>query len=147
MAEFVLKNNFLEFNGSVKQQVSGMVRNGTKCAPTHACIFMDEVETEYLETQERTPPICFRHIGDIFFIWTHGKEHLETFLQELNNFNPNLKFIYESNVKEIPFLDFKVKLNKGKIGTDLHFKSTDKHHYLNFTSSHPNHAERPIVHG
>ena len=32
MTEFMLKNNFLEFNGSVKQ-VSGMTI-GTKCAPT-----------------------------------------------------------------------------------------------------------------
>ena len=42
MAEFVLKINFFEFNGSVKQQVSGTVI-GTKCAPTYACIYMDEV--------------------------------------------------------------------------------------------------------
>ena len=52
MAEFVLKNNYLEFNGSVKQQVSGTAI-GTKCAPTYACIYIDEVETEFLETQER----------------------------------------------------------------------------------------------
>ena len=42
MAEFLLKINFFEFNGSVKQQVSGTVI-GTKCAPTYACIYMDEV--------------------------------------------------------------------------------------------------------
>ena len=66
MVEFVLKSNFFEFNGSVKQQVSGMAI-GTKCAPTYACIFMDKVETEFLKTQERTPLIWFRYIGDIFF--------------------------------------------------------------------------------
>ena len=32
MAEFLLKNNFFEFNGSVKQQVSGTAI-GTKCEP------------------------------------------------------------------------------------------------------------------
>ena len=68
---------------------------GTKCAPTYACIYMDEVETEFLKTQERTALVWFRYIDDIFFIWTHGKEHLETFLQELNNFNPDLKFTCE----------------------------------------------------
>ena len=47
-------------------------------------------------------------IDDIFFIWTHGKEYLEIFLQELNNFNPDLKFTYESNEKEIPYLDLNV---------------------------------------
>ena len=107
---------------------------------------MDEVETEFLKAQERTPLIWFRYIDDIFFIWTHGKEHLETFLQELNNFNPDLKFTYESNEKEIPFLDLKVKLNEGKISTDLYIKSTDRHQYLHFTSSHPNHTKRSIVH-
>ena len=110
MTEFVVKNNFFEFNGSVKQQVSGTAI-GTKCAPTYACIYMDEVETEFLKTQENTPLAWFRYIDDIFFIWTQGKEHMETFLQELNNFNPDLKFNFASNEKEIPFLDLKVKLN------------------------------------
>ena len=30
MVEFVLKNNFLEFNGQIKQQISGKTI-GTKC--------------------------------------------------------------------------------------------------------------------
>ena len=76
---------------------------------------MDGVETEFLKTQERTPLVWFRYIDEIFFIWTHGKGHLETFLQELNNVNPDLKFTYESNEKEIPFLDLKVKLKRVKL--------------------------------
>ena len=144
MAEFVLKNNFFEFNGSVKQQVSGTAI-GTKCAPTYACIYMDEVETEFLKTQERTPLVWFRCIDDIFFIWTHGKEYLETFLQELNDFNADLKLTYESNEKKSPFLGLKVKFNQGKISTDLYIKSTDRHQYPHFTSSHPNHTKRSIV--
>ena len=49
MAEFVLKNNLSEFNASLKQQVSGTAI-GTKCAPTYASIYMDEVKTEFLKT-------------------------------------------------------------------------------------------------
>ena len=41
----------------------------------------------------------------VFFICNHDKEHLEIILQELVNFNPDLGFTYESNEKEIPFLD------------------------------------------
>ena len=144
MAEFRLKNNFFEFNGSVKQQVSGTAI-GIECAPTYACIYMDEVETEFLKTQERTPLVWFRCIDDIFFIWTHGKEYLETFLQELNDFNADLKLTYESNEKKSPFLGLKVKFNQGKISTDLYIKSTDRHQYPHFTSSHPNHTKRSIV--
>ena len=144
IAEFVLKNNFFELNSYVKQQVSGTAI-GAKYAPTYACIYMDEVETEFLKTQERTPLVWFRDIDDIFFVWTHGKEHLETFLRELNNFDTDFKFAYESNEKEIRFLDLKVKLNEGKISADLYIKSTDRHQYLHFTSSHPNHTKTSIV--
>ena len=51
MAEFVLQNNFFEFNWEVKRQKSGTAI-GTKFAPPYACIFMDEVETEFLKSQE-----------------------------------------------------------------------------------------------
>ena len=51
MAEFVLKSNFFEFNGEVKKQKSGTAIR-TKFAPPYACIFMDEVETEFLKSQE-----------------------------------------------------------------------------------------------
>ena len=88
---------------------------------------MGKVETEFLKTQERAPLVCFRYIDDIFFIQTHGKEHLQIFLQEPNNFDSDFKFTYEPNEKEIPFLDIKIKLNEGKICTYLYIKSTDKH--------------------
>ena len=37
MAEFVLKNKFFEFNGQIKQQISGTAI-GTKCTPKYTCI-------------------------------------------------------------------------------------------------------------
>ena len=76
---------------------------------------------------------------------TYGKEHLETFLKELNNFNPDLKFTYKSNEEKIPFLDLKAKLNEGKISTYFRIKSTERHSYLDFTSSHPNHTKMTRV--
>ena len=50
MASFVLKNNIFEFNGKVKQQISG-----TKFAPAYTCIFMDKIENDFLKTQQNTP--------------------------------------------------------------------------------------------
>ena len=54
MVGFVQKNNFFEFNGEVKWQKSGTAI-GTKFAPPYACIFMDEVETEFLKSLELQP--------------------------------------------------------------------------------------------
>ena len=50
MAKFVLQNNYFEFNGETKKQISGTAI-GTKFAPPYACLFMDQVETEFLKTQ------------------------------------------------------------------------------------------------
>ena len=144
MAEFVLKNNLFEFNSKVYQQKSGTAI-GTKFAPPYACIYMDEVEQKFLETQDKKPLIWLRYIDDIFFIWTHGEQQLETFLNDLNSFSPNLNFASEKKKKSIPLLNLKVKLVNGKLETDLHIKSTDRHHYLHYMSSHPEHTKRSIV--
>ena len=45
-------------------------------------------------------------------------------------------------MKKNPFLDLKVKLNEGKISTDLY---TNRHQYLHFTSSHCNHTNSSVV--
>ena len=144
MAEFVLKNSFFEFNGLVKEQISGTAI-GTKCAPSYACIFMDEFETKFIESQQNKPLVWFRYIDDIFFIWTHGEEKLKSFLEDLNKFEPYLKFTHEFSKESLPFLDLKVKLLEGKIKTDLYIKETDRHQYLHYSSSHPNHTKRSIV--
>ena len=66
MAEFVLKNNLLEFNNKVFQQIS-RTAIGTTFATPYACIYMDRVEQDFLETQELQPLLWLRFIDDIFF--------------------------------------------------------------------------------
>ena len=118
MADFVLKNNCFEFNRDVKRQKSGTAI-GTKFASPYACIFMNEVETEILKSKELQPFLWLRYIDDIFFMWTHGKEKLTQFLNELNNFRSNLKFTYETSSCTVNFLDVNVSLRNGAIHADL----------------------------
>ena len=106
---------------------------------------MVEVEEMFLETQSKKSLIWLRYIDDIFFIWTHGEQELERFLKDLNNFTPNLSFTHEASKNCIPFLDLKVKLIDGKLETDLYMKPTDRHQYLHYLSSHPEHTKRSIV--
>ena len=95
---------------------------------------MDEMETNFLKTQQLQP---FRFIDDIFFMWTHGKEQLNLFLKDLNEFHPNLKFTYETSQNSVDFLDLNVSLKDDAIFTDLHIKPTDGHQFLHYKSSHP----------
>ena len=53
---------------------------GTKFAPPYACIFMDRLENEILDTQILKPLVWLRYIDDIFFIWTHSEEELKKFM-------------------------------------------------------------------
>ena len=143
MAEFVLKNNFFEFNGEVKRQKSGTAF-GTKFAPPYACIFMDKVETEFLKSQELQPFLWLRYMDDIFSIWTHGTQELDSFINELNKFDPNLSFTYETSKEMVNFLDLNVSLRNGAVSTDLYVKPTDGHQYLYYKSFHPEHIKNSI---
>ena len=78
-----------------------------------------------------------RHIGDIFFIWTHAEDKLKTFLENLNQFLPNIKFTHQPGKESILFLDLTVKLSLGKLETDLHIKPTVRHQYLYYSFSYP----------
>ena len=115
MAEFVLKNNYFEFNEGTEQQLSGTAID-TKFAPPYSCIFMDKLETNFFETQTLRLLVCFRSL-DVFFLSTHGEENLKRFLNNLSNCDPNINLIYQYSEKEMLFLDLKVGIKNGNITT------------------------------
>ena len=78
-------------------------------------IFMDELETKFLQSQSLKPFVWFRYIGDIFFIGIHGQDKLEKFLGDLNSFDNNIKFTHKSSKENVTFLDLIVKLSKGRL--------------------------------
>ena len=62
MARFVLENYY--FNGDVKKQISGTAI-GTKFAPPYACIFMDDLEAKFLQSQSLQPLVWLRYNDDL----------------------------------------------------------------------------------
>ena len=93
MAEFVPKNNYFEFNGSIKQQLSATAI-GTKFTPPCACIFMDKLENNFFKAQTLKPLVWFRFIDDVFFLWTRGEESLKRFLCNLNDYDASIEFTH-----------------------------------------------------
>ena len=75
MAECALENNYFEFNEKVWRHISGM-SSGTKFAPSYTCIFMDEMETNFLKTQQLQPFIWVGYIDDIFLYGHMVKNNL-----------------------------------------------------------------------
>ena len=88
---------------------------------------MDKLETNFLKTQALQSSVWFRCIHDAFYLWTHGEENFKRFLDNLNNYDLNIKFTHEYSKKEIPSLDLKVGIKNDNITTDLYVKDTDGH--------------------
>ena len=95
-------------------------------------MFIDKIETAFLETQELQPSVWFRYIDSIFFIWTHIEQELQTFLRSLNEFHTDIEFTYELSKESIAFLDLKVSVKNSKIITDFYLKFTDRYQYLHY---------------
>ena len=73
------------------------------------------------------------------------KEELENFMKELNSFSDPRKFTFESDKENIIYLDVNINLSNGHLMTSIYVKLTDRHQYLDYSSSHPNHIKRSIV--
>ena len=73
---------------------------------------MDEVETEFLKSE---PFLWLRYINGIFFIWTHGKQKLDSFHNELYNFHFHLSFTCETSTEIVNFVDLNVRITNSAI--------------------------------
>ena len=136
LMEFVLKNNNFTFNGKNYLQLQGTAM-GTKMAPSYACLFMGALEQDILAKSPDKPLLWVRFIDDIFGIWTHSLEKWNKFYEHLNSSHSSIKFVGEISDTCLPFLDVMVKLNNGRISTDLYTKPTNSHNYLPWDSCHP----------
>ena len=73
---------------------------------------MDELETEFLKSE---PFLWIRYISGIFFIWTHEKQKLDSFHNELYNFHLNLSFTCETLTEIVNFVDLNVHIKNSAI--------------------------------
>ena len=91
LTELVLKNNIFEISDKTYKQIRGTAI-GTKFAPPYAVLFMAALEEKILSNVKKKPSVWWRYIDDIFFIWEHGEESLQEFINEINSFHPTIKF-------------------------------------------------------
>ena len=148
---YILEYNTFEFNGEYFQQTCGTAM-GTKMAPAFATLFMHQLEQSFLSTQTYKPLIWIRYIDDIFAPWTHGEEKLHSFLQDLNNFHPNIKFTYEINHDKATYLDIDMHKgtrfqNTGILDITTHFKPTNNFQYVHGSSCHPISTYKSVAKG
>ena len=66
-------------------------------------------------------------------------------MEKFNNFTSNMSFTFESSEKSISFLDLTITVPEEKLKTALHIKSTGRHQYLHYASSHLEHTKRSVI--
>ena len=116
---------------------------GTRVAPSFANIFMSVLEEKLLKGFDEKPRVFFRFIDDCFFIWDHGEQKLNEWIDYLNSSHDSIKFTMEKSTNEINFLDTRVlRGENNKLYTDLYRKKTDTNSYLHYESAHPPHCKK-----
>ena len=85
-----------------------------------------------------------RYIDDIVRGASCRREELEAFVNFVANFNPALQFTSTVFEIKLPFLDISLRISDIRIQTSVHYKGTDTHNYLHFSSFHPQHCKCSI---
>ena len=82
-------NNFV-FNGEHFVQQHGTAV-GTRMAPAFANLFMGNFEEKALRGFQDKPLFWFGYIDDIFMVWKHGNEKLDSFIAYREQHPPHYK--------------------------------------------------------
>ena len=137
---------------------------GTDFAPPYACLCLGYLEETRLfpslrqrfseDDFEKIMKWLYRYIDDGFEIWPRNLD-IRILIDILNELHPKIKFEFEygkvtlSNecyTKEtMNFLDISIILHSsGLIETDIYYKPTNHHDYLDYKSHHPDHIKNNI---
>ena len=137
LAELVLTLNTFSFNGNFYRQTGG-VAMGSRLGPNYACLFMGHIEEQIFDQYTGTKPALYkRYINDIAGATSGTREEVEDFATYVNGFHPSLNFTWVISDAQLPFLDLCLKPTSDRLLTSKHYKETDTHSYLYYTSSHP----------
>eukprot|EP00061_Rhincodon_typus_P001841 g15931.t1 len=84
------------------------------------------------------PHLFLRYVDDCIGAASCCHEELEQFINFTNTFHPNLKFTCTISDTSLSFLDLSlsISISGNCLETDIYFKPTDSHSYLDYTSSH-----------
>ena len=95
-------------------------------------------------SQERNQPCTNDNIDDIVGATSGSRDEIEVFATYVNGFHRSLKFTWIISDVQLPFLDLCLKPVSDRLLTSIHYKDTDTHSYLNYTSSHPARCKNSI---
>ena len=114
---------------------------GLKLAPPYACLGMGEYEKRaFNSNQPLLEQILLwkRYIDDVFGLFKSTKEEFDNLVIWPNSLLPGVvKFTANISYNQVEFLDLVIKIENGKLKSDLYIKPSNLQLYLNYNSNHP----------
>ena len=78
-----------------------------------------------------------RYIDDIIGAASCPEKELHCFFDHVTNFNSFIKHTYTISNNTVTFLHLQLTMDNNHINSCVHYRPTDSHNYLLFSSSHP----------
>ena len=138
LLELSVSDNHFLFNNQIYKQTEGMAM-GSPLGPTFANIFMNALETEFLDNCDLTfkPNFYKRYIDDTIAGFQNALQ-AQQFLQHINLAHPNIKFTLETeNENCLHFLDINISRTPDGFTTGVYRKNCFTGLGLNFYSFCP----------
>ena len=85
-----------------------------------------------------------RYLDDCYINWIFTDEKLHKFHTLLNSLNTNIESTIEKSTRQMLFLAILIHKDNDRRSTDIYYKTTDTHQYLDFTSNLPRHIKISI---
>ena len=165
LAEFVLRNNYFDFDGEKYHQLIGTAM-GSIFAPPYSQLtigFLEETKLFPVLLPSRFDAETCAKIIDYFFRFMDDGTTLfpsdvdeEVFLDLLNSMHPSIQYTIEkakriivkgTQAQNLVFLSILIFLDDdGNIWFDVYYKDTNTHDYLHYQSHHPDHIKKNIPH-
>ena len=143
--QLVLQNNVSYFDGEYRRQTHGCAMGSHK-SPPYSSLAIGYLENELFERNRSIHGDAYaiyikimlrRFLDDIFLKWRCSLGDPYILLREMNNLDPKIRFTMETG-KSIPFLDVRFTITaSNELETDIHYKKTDSHNFVQFFSFHP----------
>ena len=141
----VLRNNVSYFDGTYKRQTHGCAMGSHKSPPysSLAVGYIEKVTYERLESSKGHEYAIYvstmlrRFLDDIFLKWRRSLGDPMELFNMLNSIDEKINFTIEMG-RKIPFLDVSFTVMEyGSLETDIYYKETDTHNFVQFGSFHP----------
>ena len=143
--DFITNYNFLQYDQRIFRQLDGIAM-GTNAAPVLANLYLADLLDPHI-TANRNVRYYKRFLDDLLIFWKGTDEDLTTFIANLNNLIPGIKFTSNRSKQQVEFLDLNIFIQDNDLHFSTHQKVLNKYIYISPKSCHPQHTLTGFIKG